>query len=89
MTQPMQEPAFYIIEMELEALRRDGRRAVVLYTRPITNGIEVPVYTTPPQRTWVGLTGEDTQAAWDAMKDYDDFDTYAKVIEAKLKEKNA
>jgi hypothetical protein len=46
------------------------------------------VPTTPPQRTWVGLTDEDTSAAWDAMKTYDDFDTYAKVIEAKLREKN-
>lgn len=47
--QPEHEPAFYIVEMELEALRRDGRRAMVLYTKPITNGIEVPVYTAPPQ----------------------------------------
>jgi hypothetical protein len=52
LAQPEQKPLpdFYIIEFELEALQRDGRRAVVLYTKPITNGIDVPVYTTPPQR---------------------------------------
>ena len=55
-------PDFYIIEFELEALQRDGRRAVVLYTKPVTNGIDVPVYTTPPQRESL------TDDAKDAMR---------------------
>ena len=46
-----------------------------------------PLYTTPPQREWVGLTDDEM---WSA--DYGGSDiinlTYAKAIEAKLKEKN-
>jgi hypothetical protein len=40
-------------------------------------------YTTPPQRTWVGLTEDEAFAC--QGRDY--FETY-KAIEAKLKEKN-
>ena len=46
-----------------------------------------PLYTTPPQRTWVGLTDEEifeTHKQVDSMQ----YLTFAKAIEAKLKEKN-
>jgi hypothetical protein len=39
--------------------------------------------TTPPQRTWVGLTDED-EIPWDGV----DAKSFAQAIEAKLKEKN-
>ena len=42
-----------------------------------------PLYTTPPQRTWVGLTDED-EIPWDGV----DAKSFARAIEAKLKEKN-
>jgi hypothetical protein len=42
-----------------------------------------PLYTTPPQRTWVGLTEDEAFAC----KGRDYFETY-KAIEAKLKDKN-
>ena len=42
-----------------------------------------PLYTTPPQRTWVGLTDEERLA----VVHYSQLDN-AKSIEAKLKEKN-
>jgi len=42
----------------------------------------VPVYT-QPQRTWVGLTDDD-EIPWDGV----DAKSFAKAIEAKLKEKN-
>ena len=42
-----------------------------------------PLYTTPPQRTWVGLTDDD-EIPWDGV----DAKSFAKAIEAKLKEKN-
>jgi hypothetical protein len=49
-----------------------------------------PLYTTPPQRTWVGLTDEDLKllsAEWRIV--YGAWmDDFAKEIEAKLKEKN-
>lgn len=48
------------------------------------------VYLSPPaSKPWAGLTDEDHQAAWDAMNDYEDYDTYGAVLEAKLREKNA
>ena len=49
-----------------------------------------PLYTTPPQRTWVGLTPDELNAIFDGMKTWSSFqitDVYF-AIEAKLKEKN-
>jgi len=43
----------------------------------------IPVYTTPPQRTWVGLKDDD-EIPWDGV----DAKSFARAIEAKLKEKN-
>ena len=45
--------------------------------------------TTPAQRTWVGLTQEEVQAAvYDENGCVVDYEDYASSIEAKLKEKN-
>ena len=41
------------------------------------------LYTAPPKREWVGLTDED-EIPWDGV----DAKSFAKAIEAKLKEKN-
>ena len=50
---------------------------------------ETPLYTTPPQRTWVGLTEQEQGAI---MEDLNTHGTnlypFAQAIEAKLKEKN-
>jgi len=43
----------------------------------------VPLYTAPPRREWRGLTKED-EIPWDGV----DVKSFAKAIEAKLKEKN-
>lgn len=40
------------------------------------------------KKEWVGLTYEDKSIAFDSMRFLDDYETYAEVIEAKLKEKN-
>ena len=45
---------------------------------------DVPLYTTP-QRTWVGLTGEEIENAYIRTKDFVDM---ARVLEDILKEKN-
>jgi hypothetical protein len=45
---------------------------------------DMPLYTTPPQRTWVGLTNED-EIDWEDGGNLKDL---VKAIEAKLKEKN-
>ena len=42
----------------------------------------------PPQRTWVGLTDEDKQIAFDDTQEGGGFWEFADAIEAKLKEKN-
>ena len=53
-------------------------------------GNSIPLYTTPPQRTWVGLTDEDLEPMCDDWRII--FGPYvhdfSKAIEAKLKEKN-
>jgi hypothetical protein len=53
-------------------------------------GVDFDIKTTPPQRTWVGLTDEDLKllsAEWRIV--YGAWmDDFAKDIEAKLKEKN-
>jgi hypothetical protein len=46
-----------------------------------------PLYTTPPQRTWVGLTEDEVFEISNKMPYADRFD-FAEAIEAKLKEKN-
>jgi len=43
-----------------------------------------PLYTTPPQRPWVGLTDEEMQALWNRYA----YMEMMRAIEAKLKEKN-
>jgi hypothetical protein len=73
---------------ELESQERNfcprcGKRTNDIHTCTPPQGI----YYTPPQRTWVGLTDyeidktHETQV-WDARR------SYARAIEAKLKEKN-
>ena len=55
---------------------------------------QYPLYTTPPQRTWVGLTDDEITALFRPFPKYpsewDDPDFYrlTQAIEAKLKEKN-
>jgi len=59
---------------------------------------DVGLYTTPPQRTWVGLTDKEIEEIWKIamFTDYgigaelsnQPFVHYARAIEAKLKEKN-
>jgi hypothetical protein len=48
-----------------------------------------PLYTTPPQRTWVGLTDEEKKSFWTAdQMTQAEWDELFKAIEAKLKQKN-
>ena len=53
----------------------------------------IPLYTTPPQRTWVGLTADEQSFVFDQVKQIVDskpfWVRFADAIEAKLKEKNA
>ena len=56
------------------------------------NRKETPLYTTPPQRTWVGLTDEEIADCAEKMEASDPTDSFWREffrgIEAKLKDKN-
>ena len=45
------------------------------------------LYTTPPQRPWVGLTDEEATKIWESTDDKDSWELL-KRVEAKLKERN-
>jgi hypothetical protein len=47
----------------------------------------IPLYTAPPQRTWVGLTDEEQQQAYEQWQN-DGWGVFYSAIEAKLKDKN-
>jgi len=50
---------------------------------------KVYLNTTPPQRTWVGLTEEEKSELWEISRAaWPRYITYASLAEAKLKEKN-
>ena len=54
--------------------------------REVTDGSAgVPLYTTPPQRTWVGLTDEDIS---EIVRGTHNTGSFVRAIAAKLKEKN-
>jgi hypothetical protein len=50
----------------------------------------IPLYTTPPQRTWVGLTNDEIQTEWVLTPQHDKAEGiwFGRRLEAKLKEKN-
>ena len=60
-------------------------------TESIINKDITPLYTTPPQRTWVGLTDEEILKFQDIVPNTLGYDLieFAKAIEQALKERNA
>jgi hypothetical protein len=53
----------------------------------IDNKFPIPLYTTPQRRTWVGLTDDERKEVWFSCEQQTPT-TFARAIEAKLKEKN-
>ena len=89
--QPAQEPLEYWNAVEgwvkIEEVREhfDFVGCGTIYK---TSGEDrVPLYTTPPQRTWVNLTDEEIHSA-QGYQETREMYRFAKAIEAKLKEKN-
>ena len=87
------EPVAYI---NVEQRKLEWAKYVSWGTPTVVNLPKIPLYTTPPQRTWVGLTDEETVAIELGLRiptgyrdAYDlSLRDFAKAIEAKLKEKN-
>jgi hypothetical protein len=73
-----QEPVAWFCELP------DNKISIKIVGKP-TEGNWKPLYTTPPQREWQGLTDED----WIIGKRSADYIAGAEWAEAKLKEKNS
>ena len=83
LAQPEQEPVGQLLEDAF------GRGQVMWFNKPKDESM---LYTTPPQRTWVGLTDEEITELQHEIKvrlmgTYKTEDIY-RAIEAKLKDKN-
>jgi hypothetical protein len=87
--EPEQEPVGEIVDAIEGAFKCSFTKMLPVGTK---------LYTTPPQRTWVGLTDKEIEEIWKIamFTDYgigaelsnQPFVHYAKAIEAKLKDKN-
>jgi hypothetical protein len=90
------EPVAYI---NVEQRKLEWAKYMSWDTPTVANLQKIPLYTTPPQRTWIGLTDKEIEEIWKIamFTDYgigaelsnQPFVHYAKAIEAKLKEKNS
>ena len=73
--------------IKVETKLRDGSVDVGYQLRNEKFSVyDEPLYTHPPQRTWVGLTDDEHCDIW--YKESLDWMEYGKAIEAKLKENN-
>ena len=97
--EPAQEPVAWQVMVEDEAMKEFSIKDMAhdwCVQQKLSGSSYIywirPLYTTPPQRTWVGLTDEEIKSIWLSEKDYGDdwldVQGIARAIEAKLKEKN-
>ena len=84
--QPAQEPVAWVNTGELQGLTLGHYSHVVIYTDESTG--RTPLYTTPPQREWVGLTDEEVYMNCPNWLSQEQCKDWIQQIEAKLKEKN-
>ena len=76
------EPVAYI---NVEQRKLEWAKYMSWDTPTVVNLPKIPLYTAPPQRTWVGLTEAQCGVLWKTnMTPFD----YYQAIEAKLKQKN-
>jgi len=89
---PEREPVAWISPKELLVMQGNAYAGAKDWR--VNLGLEpeegdVGLYTTPPQRTWVGLTDEEKASFWTAdQMTQKEWDELFVAIEAKLKEKN-
>ena len=82
LAQPEQEPVAWITQ--------GGKGWLRWHKSYDDNKDSVPLYTTPPQRTWVGLTDEEIDELHGSPMNLEHSGAlkWVRTIEAKLKEKN-
>jgi hypothetical protein len=84
-----QEPVAWMYEDDYQRMLTSETFCTVYSVKvgsPDKGVTDVPLYTTPPQRTWVGLSKEEVDS-WE-LPDTPTVAEFAWFIEAKLKEKN-
>lgn len=84
---PEQEPVAWMNKTRTDAVFRAQDTSIPNWTDYYT----IPLYTTPPQRTWVGLTDEELPPLVGDNGKYMELKQvrrFYKYVEAKLKEKN-
>jgi hypothetical protein len=87
-TQPAQEPVAWMYQSSDEFGWRDEIQFVQPPNHPVFRNV-VALYTTPPQRPWVGLTPEEILDLFDLNNVYGSkWIEFARAVETKLKEKN-
>jgi hypothetical protein len=84
--EPAQEPVAFI---NVEQRKLEWAKYMSWDTPTVVNLPKIPLYTIPPQRTWVGLTDEEKKSFWTAdQMTQEEWDKLFNAIETKLKEKN-
>jgi hypothetical protein len=94
LAQPEQKPVAWISRKELLVMRGNAYAGAKDWR--VSLGLEpeegdVGLYTTPPQRTWVGLTDEEIKLQWSGFWEAECHPwaiDFAQAIEAKLRSKN-
>jgi hypothetical protein len=81
--EPAQEPVAFI---NVEQRKLEWAKYMSWDTPTVVNLPKIPLYTTPPQRTWVGLTDEDLEAEFGFIDELLRDTCYR--TEAKLRSKN-
>ena len=83
------EPVAYLVLFEGAGKLLEFKKGNYIHGAKVEH---IPLYTTPPQRTWVGLTDEEIDKAWRSCDYTVPWEQHridlARAIEAKLKEKN-
>ena len=86
LAQPEQEPVAFI---NIEQRKLEWAKYMSWDTPTVVTLPKIPLYTTPPQRTWVGLTEQDRIEIYDKLGLMDvAWLDLMEAIETKLKEKN-